>query len=154
MICLCYLFISKDFSPKKLNDFSSVYSWGNILIIFQTKEKIPSYRILRQLWTVICKTPMHLLQWRTNAASFVSNSEIVRVCRGMVFYDVCFNLLWMTHGLKQFVFNASHNCGMPQVVPDLQQHLSLCLISPLCTMWPTPAFSQYCSRDCVILPKC
>lgn len=103
MICLCHLFISKDFSPEKLNDFSSVCTWGNILIIFQTTEKSWSHSISRELLTVICKTPMHLQQWRANAASFTSNFEIVRMCQGMVFYDTCFNLLWLTHGLKQFM---------------------------------------------------
>lgn len=41
---LCYFFISKEFSPKKLNDFSSVCPWGNILIIFQTTEKFLDFQ--------------------------------------------------------------------------------------------------------------
>lgn len=96
---------------------------------------------------------MHLQQWWTNAGSFISNFEIVGVCQGMAFYDICFNLLWMTHAFKQFMFNASHSCGMPQVVPGLQQLISLCLTRPVSTTWPTPPFSQCCSRDCVILPS-
>lgn len=39
---LCYFFISKEFSPEKL--FSSVCTWGNILMIFQTTEKFLDFQ--------------------------------------------------------------------------------------------------------------
>lgn len=42
-----------------LNDFWSICTWGNISIIFQTKEKILSQRISRELLTVFGKIPMH-----------------------------------------------------------------------------------------------
>lgn len=42
-----------------LNDFWSICTWRNISIIFQTKEKILSQRISRELLTVFGKIPMH-----------------------------------------------------------------------------------------------
>lgn len=62
---------------------------------FPSYREIPrlskSHRITRELATIICKTPVHLPQRRTNAASLILIFEIVTACQVMVLWDTWFD---------------------------------------------------------------